>query len=246
MGKRAPALPGQTTVTTQEPGQRSRREVAILAEPDVETPAAAVPAEVPEVYGFGAAGALRAGQRQDAADDPLGAVERQGQNAGLTKIQAALQAPRAEQVAPVGNVAENDVPPPISPPAAAATPPADAITPPPATSAGTDSPTAQGAPAPTAATESTLVPAQRDALIAHLVSTTPDAVHELIGGNTVTVILASVETAKGAYARTAAAIAAKAPVTVGAGARQPTGQQARNLPPMAKIAIGVNQARQGA
>ncbi|MGI8857135.1 MAG: hypothetical protein ACR2JW_15430 [Thermomicrobiales bacterium] len=114
---------------------------------------------------------------------------------------------------------------------------------------------AQGAPAPSHVTEiggaataeagtggatqyAVLNDAEREALRATLAAAHPDAIPELIGGETVGAIVASLETAKAAYQRTVERTKAALPVAAGGGGR-PVGVDVRTLSPLAKISMGL-------
>jgi len=117
--------------------------------------------------------------------------------------------------------------------------------------------TAQGAPAPSQVTEiggaatadagtggaaryAVLSDAERETLRTTLAAAHPDAIPELIGGETVGAIIASLETAKAAYQRTIARVKAATPVAAGGGGR-PVGVDVAKLSPLAKISIGLRE-----
>jgi hypothetical protein len=79
---------------------------------------------------------------------------------------------------------------------------------------------------------------ERQALRATLAAAHPDTVPELIGGETVGEMIASLETAKAAYQRTVERTKAALPVAAGGGGR-PVGVDARTLSPLAKISMGL-------
>jgi hypothetical protein len=104
---------------------------------------------------------------------------------------------------------------------------------------------AQGAPAPShvteiggAATFAVLGADERQALRATLAAAHPDTIPELIGGETVGEMIASIETAKAAYQRAVERTSAALPVAAGGGGR-PVGVDARTLSPLAKISMGL-------
>lgn len=79
---------------------------------------------------------------------------------------------------------------------------------------------------------------ERQALRATLAAAHPDTVPELIGGETVGEMIASLETAKAAYRRTIERTKAALPVAAGGGGR-PVGVDISKLSPLAKIAVGL-------
>ena len=79
---------------------------------------------------------------------------------------------------------------------------------------------------------------ERQALRATLAAAHPDTVPELIGGETVGEMIASVATAKAAYQRTIERTKAALPVAAGGGGR-PVGVDVRTLSPLAKISMGL-------
>jgi hypothetical protein len=94
--------------------------------------------------------------------------------------------------------------------------------------------------------------AELGALRDHLVATHKDAIPELIAGETVGALLSSVEGARSAFQRAAAALVPSVPA--GGGNREagiaglPPGVKIEQLDPMAKIALGLkhrNDAAQG-
>lgn len=80
--------------------------------------------------------------------------------------------------------------------------------------------------------------AERETLRATLAAAHPDAIPELIGGETVGAIVASLETAKAAYQRTIERTKAALPVAAGGGGR-PVGVDISKLSPLAKISMGL-------
>ena len=79
---------------------------------------------------------------------------------------------------------------------------------------------------------------ERQTLQATLAAAHPDAIPELIVGETVGAIIASVETAKAAYQRTIERTKAALPVAAGGGGR-PVGVDVAKLSPLAKISMGL-------
>ncbi len=82
--------------------------------------------------------------------------------------------------------------------------------------------------------------ADRQALRATLATAHPNAIPELIGGETVGEMVASLETAKAAYQRTIDSAKTATPVSAGGGGR-PVGVDVAKLSPMAKISIGLKE-----
>ncbi|MDQ2783661.1 MAG: hypothetical protein M3Y58_01520 [Chloroflexota bacterium] len=81
---------------------------------------------------------------------------------------------------------------------------------------------------------------ERQTLRATLAEAHPDTVHELIGGETVGEMVASLATAKAAYQRTIERTRAAMPVAAGGGGR-PVGVDVSKLSPLAKISMGLTQ-----
>ncbi|MHB8644861.1 MAG: hypothetical protein ACYDAR_03605 [Thermomicrobiales bacterium] len=81
---------------------------------------------------------------------------------------------------------------------------------------------------------------ERQTLQATLASAHPDAIPQLIGGETVGEMIASVETAKAAYRETIERTKAAIPVAAGGGGR-PVGVDVAKLSPLAKISYGLKQ-----
>lgn len=79
---------------------------------------------------------------------------------------------------------------------------------------------------------------ERQMLRATLAAAHPDAIPELIGGETVGELVASLETAKAAYHRTIERTKATMPVAAGGGGR-PVGVDVAKLSPLAKISVGL-------
>ena len=79
---------------------------------------------------------------------------------------------------------------------------------------------------------------ERQTLQATLAAAHPDAIPELIGGATVSEMVASLETAKAAYQRTIERAKAALPVAAGGGGR-PVGVDVSKLSPLAKISMGL-------
>ncbi len=79
---------------------------------------------------------------------------------------------------------------------------------------------------------------ERQTLQATLASAHPDAIAELIRGETVGEMVASLETAKAAYRRTVERTKAAMPVAAGGGGR-PVGVDVSKLSPLAKISMGL-------
>ncbi|MDQ6831791.1 MAG: hypothetical protein M3008_00200 [Chloroflexota bacterium] len=79
---------------------------------------------------------------------------------------------------------------------------------------------------------------ERQTLRATLASAHPDTIPELIGGETVGEMVASLETAKAAYQRTIERTRAAMPVAAGGGGR-PVGVDVTKLSPLAKISVGL-------
>jgi hypothetical protein len=82
--------------------------------------------------------------------------------------------------------------------------------------------------------------AERETLRATLAAAHPDVIPELIGGETVGEIVASLETARAAYRRTIERTQAATPVAAGGGGR-PVAVDVTKLSPLAKIAMGLKQ-----
>lgn len=91
-----------------------------------------------------------------------------------------------------------------------------------------------------AARYAVLSDAERETLRATLAAAHPDAIPELIGGETVGTIIGSIETAKAAYRRTVERTRAALPVAAGGGGR-PVGVDVRTLSPLAKISMGLKE-----
>ncbi len=81
---------------------------------------------------------------------------------------------------------------------------------------------------------------ERQTLRATLAAAHPDTVPELIGGETVGEMVASLETAKAAYQRTIERTKAAMPVAAGGGGR-PVSVDVSKLSPLAKISMGLTQ-----
>ncbi|MCA1670579.1 MAG: hypothetical protein LC793_25000 [Thermomicrobia bacterium] len=81
---------------------------------------------------------------------------------------------------------------------------------------------------------------ERQTLRATLAAAHPDAIPELIGGETVGEMIASIETAKAAYQRTIERTKAAIPVAAGGGSRA-VGVDVSKLSPLAKISAGLKQ-----
>ncbi len=79
---------------------------------------------------------------------------------------------------------------------------------------------------------------ERQTLQATLAAAHPDTIPELIGGETVGAMVASLETAKAAYQRTIERTKAAMPVAAGGGGR-PVGVDITKLSPLAKISMGL-------
>ncbi len=79
---------------------------------------------------------------------------------------------------------------------------------------------------------------ERQTLRATLAAAHPNTVHELIGGETVGEMVASLETAKAAYQRTIERTRAAMPVAAG-GSGRPVGVDITKLSPLAKISMGL-------
>ncbi len=79
---------------------------------------------------------------------------------------------------------------------------------------------------------------ERQTLRATLVSAHPDTIPELIGGETVGEMVASLETAKAAYQRAIERTRAAMPVAAGGGGR-PVSVDVTKLSPLAKISVGL-------
>ena len=79
---------------------------------------------------------------------------------------------------------------------------------------------------------------ERQTLQTTLAAAHPDAIPELIGGETVGAIIASLETAKAAYRRTIERTKAALPVAAGGGGRL-VGVDVTKLSPLAKISMGL-------
>jgi hypothetical protein len=91
-----------------------------------------------------------------------------------------------------------------------------------------------------AATFAVLSVEERQTLRATLAAAHPDTVPELIGGETVGEMIASLEAAKAAYQRTVDRTRAAIPVAAGGGGR-PVGVDAVKLSPLAKISRGLRK-----
>jgi hypothetical protein len=81
---------------------------------------------------------------------------------------------------------------------------------------------------------------KRETLRMTLAAAHPNAIPELITGETVGEMVASLETAKAAYQRTIEAAKMAAPVAAGGGGR-PVGVDLSKLSPLAKISIGLKE-----
>ncbi|GEM_PF-6177852 len=79
---------------------------------------------------------------------------------------------------------------------------------------------------------------ERQTLRATLAAAHPDVIPELIGGETVGEMVASLETAKAAYQRTIERTKAAIPVAAGGGGR-PVGVDVSQLSSLAKISMGL-------
>ncbi|MDQ6907723.1 MAG: hypothetical protein M3176_12925 [Chloroflexota bacterium] len=79
---------------------------------------------------------------------------------------------------------------------------------------------------------------ERQTLRTTLAAAHPDAIPELIGGETVGEMIASLETAKAAYQRTVERTKAAMPVAAGGGGR-PVGVDVSKLSPLTKISMGL-------
>jgi len=79
---------------------------------------------------------------------------------------------------------------------------------------------------------------ERKTLQATLAAAHPDTIPELIGGETVGEMVASLETAKATYQRTIERTKAAMPVAAGGGGR-PVGVDVSKLSPLAKISMGL-------
>jgi 5,10-methenyltetrahydromethanopterin hydrogenase len=89
-----------------------------------------------------------------------------------------------------------------------------------------------------AATFAVLSAEERQTLRATLAAAHPDTVPELIGGETVGEMVASLEAAKAAYQRTVERARAAIPVAAGGGGR-PVGVDVAKLSSLAKISMGL-------
>lgn len=207
----------QYTVQVQDaPGAKKQRVAATPGEPETAFPEVVNDAPQPEVYGFGAAQARADAAEADEVAEPPARPD------GLATIAAGLAAARVEASAdagePVGDEEGDGV--------GAIERPADA-------GAVTDPPSGADA----------LPVAERDALVAHLRGAHPDAVPELITGDTVAEIVGSVTAAKAAHARVATQVAASVPVAAGGGPRGGRGQDLARLSPLEKISAGLREVR---
>ena len=213
---------GTTTVRVQDgAGKKTVRARATAAEAETESPTVVNDAAQPEVYGLGAA--ARASEREA---PPL--------PDGLATIGAALAADREEETGDIGEPGGDD---------------ADGQT---GEQVGGGAPFGRSGQwsvvsdrSPDAFPQHAALPeAERDALVAHLRAAHPDAIPELITGNTVTQIVESVGAAKAVHARIATRAAAAPPIAVGAGPRGGVVRDRDRQPPMAKISAGLAARRE--